>query len=228
MIKPLFCAAAFGGMNVPLSQSFPSLVLLDRDGVINEDVGAPGVICPSQLRLTTNAALAIGSLRRRGANVALITNQSCVGKGLLTPKGLEDIHGLLQQLLLQDDKDAYLDKIYVCTSTKDDNDPRMKPHPGMILEAMDDFSVAPEDCIFVGDTVTDMQAAHAAGIERRMLVETGYGLGLMNSVSAATPTPQWVHTVEHNDDLNSVTPFVYTKNLYEAVSWLCDGGNIPC
>ena len=50
--------------------SIPRLILLDRDGVVNEDVGAPGVIEPRQLQITPNAGRALGRLRRRGCHVS--------------------------------------------------------------------------------------------------------------------------------------------------------------
>ncbi len=77
----------------------PRLILLDRDGVVNEDVGAPGVLCPSQLELTPNAGIAIGRLKRSGCKIALITNQSCVGKGLINIQQLHDIHQRIQDMV---------------------------------------------------------------------------------------------------------------------------------
>jgi histidinol phosphatase-like enzyme len=83
---------------VPTRILLPKLVLLDRDGVINEDVGPPGVICKSQFRLTYCAGKAIGSLKRCGCRVAIITNQSCVGKGLLAIEELNYIHSEMQHV----------------------------------------------------------------------------------------------------------------------------------
>lgn len=58
----------------------------------------------------------------------------------------------------------------------------------MILEACQDFSVDPTfDCMFIGDTLTDMQAAKAAGVEKRILVQTGYGFALMKNRQASNP-----------------------------------------
>jgi phosphoglycolate phosphatase-like HAD superfamily hydrolase len=74
-------------------------VLLDRDGVINMDVGSPGILAPSQLTLAPDAAETIETLKRRGCRVSLVTNQNSVGKGRLTLSQLYDIHEhLLQQL----------------------------------------------------------------------------------------------------------------------------------
>lgn len=202
--------------------NLPKLVLIDRDGVINEDVGSPGVIFKSQFRLTNRAGHAIGLLKRCGCQVAVVTNQSCVGKGLLTTSELNDIHFEMKRLLLEQDKDASIDMIYVCTSSKDD--PRKKPNPGMIVEACQDFQVDPAvDCVFIGDTLTDLQAAAAGGIERRILVQTGYGFSLMGNIPASN-YPQLIRghdSLIKDLELRSVAPFYYATNLAAAVDYYC-------
>jgi len=153
--------------------NLPRLILLDRDGVVNEDVGSPGVVCKSQLTLTPNAAKAIGSLRRRGCKVVLVTNQSCVGKGLIPRQELDAINDHLQDMLRYDDDDAILDNIYLCTSVNESDDPRMKPNSGMIVEACQDESIPPDECIMIGDSLRDLEAAQSGGVPRKILVSTG-------------------------------------------------------
>lgn len=210
----------------------PKLILLDRDGVINEDVGAPGVTSSSQLRLTNNAASAIGNLRRKSCKVALITNQSCVGKGLITKHDLDEIHETLQLMLKNDDNDAIFDGIYQCLSTKEDKDPRMKPKPGMILDAIKDFDIKnneEDSIVFIGDNLTDMQAASAAGVKLKILVSTGYGMEFMGGC-IASKEPSLISSNlfddNYSDIMDSVTPFVYAKNLYAASTWLCGEHNV--
>ena len=205
-------------------KTLPKLVLLDRDGVINQDVGAPGVISLNQLQLTEGAGAAIGSLKRAGCNVVMVTNQSCLGKKLLSESGLEEIQTKLQTMLLEEDADAQLDRIYQCTSRKQDKDPRMKPNPGMVLEAIQNFQVSSDECIFIGDTFTDLQAAKAGGVSSRILVETGYGFGLMGKTSATMPPTLVTNIYSLNGDVESelvsVTPFFYSSNLNQAVAWI--------
>lgn len=65
---------------------------------------------------------------------------------------------------------------YVCTSLNDSGDPRMKPNPGMILEACQNEKVAkvsPNKSVMIGDSLSDLQAAQAGGISRKILVSTG-------------------------------------------------------
>ena len=102
----------------------------------------------------------------------------------------------------------------------------MKPNPGMIFDALEAAKIASvENCVFIGDTLTDMQAATTAGVPLRILVSTGYGLGLMDQVDATFPPTLVTKT---DSDLKSVTPFVYAKNLDQAVSWLLSRDDSLC
>jgi D-glycero-D-manno-heptose 1,7-bisphosphate phosphatase len=245
-----------------VGHSLAKLVLLDRDGVINQDVGSPGVTRPEQLALTPNAGSAMLALRNAGYKIALISNQSCVGKGLMTRHELDDIFDTLQDLLLkeqitqeEEDPNAFCtsaanyccpwDALYISTTTVDVPDPRRKPNPGMILEACQDFGVSPQDCIFIGDTLTDLQAATSARVPLRMLVSTGYGSGLLeecgidqsklvcnNDCCVISSTDDDDHDLPlflskagqdtHGmyEKLQKVMPFVYTKNLDSALQCL--------
>ncbi|CAJ1953593.1 unnamed protein product [Cylindrotheca closterium] len=199
----------------------PKLVLLDRDGVINQDVGAPGVISKTQFQLHDGVGTAIAKLKQRGCRVVVITNQSCVGMGLLEPNGLNEIHEEMQRLLQEEDAEATLDEIYFCTAVDDDN-PRKKPNPGMVIEACSNWNIDASEAVFVGDTLTDMQAAKAGGVANRILVQTGYGFGLMGNQPAQSP-PMIVkanNLVESQSQMSIVTPFADTQDLPAAVQWL--------
>jgi len=161
----------------------PFLVCLDRDGVINQDVGSPGVTDAADLRLIPGAATAIAALNASGAHVCIVTNQSAVGKGLLTPTGLQSIHDKLRAELAA--AGAWVDGILVaCDAAVSGASRRRKPGPGMLEEAMSHFGVGPSRTVFVGDTMTDMQAAAAAGVPRRALVATGYGAAVRRALAA--------------------------------------------
>lgn len=202
----------------------PKLFLLDRDGVINRDVGAPGVLDSSQLELTPNAGVAIGRLKRAGCKIAVVTNQSCVGKGLISEAYLvENIHKQLQTILLEEDSDALIEHFLFCTSLRDSGDPRMKPNSGMLIEAMEMFRFNPEETVLIGDAFRDLIAASGAGIKLRVLVETGYGHELISR----SPNLNKCDGVELIDDENfndalmpPISPFLYTTNLNTAVEWI--------
>jgi phosphoglycolate phosphatase-like HAD superfamily hydrolase len=84
----------------------------------------------------------------------------------------------------------------------------------MIVEACQDFQVDPAvDCVFIGDTLTDLQAAAAGGIEKRILVQTGYGFSLMGNIPASN-YPQLIRghdSLIKDLELRSVAPFYYAQ-----------------
>mmetsp|Transcript_30847 Transcript_30847/g.70571 ORF Transcript_30847/g.70571 Transcript_30847/m.70571 type:complete len:264 (-) Transcript_30847:38-829(-) len=222
----------------PTTSICSALILLDRDGVINRDVGSPGVTNLSNFHLLPGSAHAIGKIKRNGGVAAIITNQSCVGKGLLSSSDLENIHEQMLQMLQCEDPDAILEKIYCCMSTKKFGDERMKPNPGMVLEALRDFhdDDSSDAVVFIGDTVTDLQAARRASDAtgttiHKILVSTGYGREITGFVPDNGPVN--IENVGHMkkvsgdiDRLSSfpkeICPFVYAKDLEGAVNWLLD------
>lgn len=147
------------------------LVLLDRDGVINED-RVDSVTTQEQFVFIDGAIEAIESLNDAGIYVAVVTNQSAVGKGLMTQETLDSIH--LNMCREIEKYDGYVDAVYACTDHPDHPTHRRKPAPGMIEEALDEFEAKAKDTPFVGDALRDLQAAHAAGCPR-YLVKTGKG-----------------------------------------------------
>ena len=135
-----------------------SLVLLDRDGVINEDVGSPGVCRVDDFRLVPGAAAAIARLNRAGATVCVVTNQTCVGKGLVTELELDGIHRRLRDALREEGgEDASIDRILVATTVSTVPCDRRKPNPGMVLEAMA-ATAAPGETCRPATPATDMAA----------------------------------------------------------------------
>lgn len=148
------------------------LLLLDRDGVLNEN-REDYVKSPDELRLLPRAADALARFNRAGWQVALCSNQSAVGRGIITAATLDRIHDRLRDELAR--AGARLDAIYVATDAPHQATPRRKPGPGMLIEAMERFRASPADCVMVGDALGDMMAARAAGDVRRVLVRTGHG-----------------------------------------------------
>ena len=94
-------------------------MFLDRDGTLNYDPGYLKVA--ADLKLLAGVGPALARLKRAGAKLVVVTNQSGVGRGILTLKDLEAIHARLQGLLEQED--AALDAIYFCPHHPDDGVP---------------------------------------------------------------------------------------------------------
>lgn len=147
------------------------LVLLDRDGVLNED-RADYVKTPAELAMIDGSAAAVKRFNDAGLKVALVTNQSAVGRGIVTEAMLARIHEALREALSREG--ARLDAVHVCTDRPDAATSRRKPGPGMLIEAMTNFGLGPRDTVMIGDDRRDLEAAKAAGCAR-ILVRTGKG-----------------------------------------------------
>lgn len=158
-------------------------VFLDRDGTVIELVHH--LTAPADVRLIDGAAQAIADLRASGYLIILVTNQSVIGRGLLTETGLEAVHDVMCKQLLEA-ADATVDGIYFCPlkpGTKDPTiieDPMRKPGPGMLLQAAREQHLDLARSWMVGDTVSDMWAGRHAGC-KTMLVKTGYGENVNSS-----------------------------------------------
>ncbi len=111
-------------------------------------------------------------LNRAGIKVAVVTNQSVVGRGIITPAQLDAIHADLTARLAA--AGAVLDALLFAPDTPDRATARRKPGPGMLLEAMARFQAPPADALMIGDQPTDAEAAHRAGVDF-ILVRTGKG-----------------------------------------------------
>jgi D-glycero-D-manno-heptose 1,7-bisphosphate phosphatase len=151
------------------------LVLTDRDGVLNED-RLHGVRRPEELVLLPGAAEAVRRLNEAGIPIAVVTNQSIVGRGLITAPELEAIHQRLRSELARA-AGAKLDLILCAPDQPEKPGPDRKPAPGMLLKAMKRYAGTPADTVMIGDDRRDIQAGAAAGC-RRILVRTGKGAAL--------------------------------------------------
>ena len=145
-------------------------VLLDRDGTITEEIGY--VLDPSELRLLPSTGAALRRLRELGLGVAAISNQSPIGRGLLSPETLDAIHARLAELL--EAEGIALDGIYVCPHVPDAGCHCRKPRPGLALRAAAELGFDPDQAIVVGDHASDMGLARAIGATG-ILVRTGHG-----------------------------------------------------
>lgn len=165
------------------------LVLLDRDGVINVD-RSDSVKSLGELALIAGSAAAIARLNASGIKVAVVTNQSVVGRGVISARQLEAIHERLAEMLAGEG--ARLDELFVCTDPPGAPSQRRKPRPGMLIEALRRFSAQPAQTPMIGDDLRDLEAAHAAGCPR-MLVRTGKGALTQAAGIPAALLPVAVH-----------------------------------
>jgi D-glycero-D-manno-heptose 1,7-bisphosphate phosphatase len=150
---------------------------LDRDGTVIELVHH--LTDPAEVRLIPGAGEAIARLNGAGIAVAIVTNQSVIGRGKLTEDGLARVHAEMTRQL--DAHGAVLDAVHHCPLAPTVGDPRViehpdrKPGPGMLLRASRDLGLALPRSVMVGDTISDMLAGRNAGVGATILVRTGYG-----------------------------------------------------
>lgn len=142
-------------------------VFLDRDGVINVDVGYPHRI--EDFSFIPGAPEAIKALNDAGYRVVVVSNQSGVARGLFTEDRVRLFHQHIAQSLAL--SGARIDAFYFCPYHPDAvveryrvDHPERKPHPGMIERAAREMNLDLTRSFLIGDRETDIQAATAAGI----------------------------------------------------------------
>ncbi len=136
-------------------------VVLDRDGVINQD-SADYIRSLADWRPLPGALQAIARLSDAGFGLAVATNQSGVGRGYLDPSTLEAIHTRLREQVAA--AGGRLAAIAWCPHTPDDHCACRKPRPGLLKQLMAECGFAAADALMVGDAARDIEAARAAGM----------------------------------------------------------------
>lgn len=148
------------------------LVILDRDGVINED-SASYIKSPDEWRPIPGSLEAVARLNQAGFHVVLATNQSGVGRGLFEVSTLNAIHDKMQRSLAQ--LGGRIDAIFFCPHAEEANCACRKPKSGLLEEIARRFNVELKGVPSVGDALRDLQAAAAVGATP-ILVLTGKGM----------------------------------------------------
>ena len=147
------------------------LVILDRDGVINQE-SANFIKNPNEWIALPGSLEAIALLNQSGFRVVLATNQSGVGRGLYDMATLNAIHDKMHRALSQ--VGGRIDALFYCPHTADDHCTCRKPKTGMIEDIGRRFSVDLTDVYGVGDSLRDLQAFADAGC-KPILVRSGKG-----------------------------------------------------
>jgi D-glycero-D-manno-heptose 1,7-bisphosphate phosphatase len=184
-------------------------VFLDRDGVINEEVGY--LVSLDKLKIIPSAYKAIKLINESGMKAVVISNQAGVAKGLFTEEFVRETNDRLQTILSK--QGAYINKFYYCPHhpTEGTEPYRQicdcrKPAPGMLLRAAQELNIDLKKSYFVGDRYRDMEAAKKAEV-KGILVKTGYGSELLQ-----------------DDGLDKATaeskPDFIAADILEAVKWI--------
>jgi histidinol-phosphate phosphatase family protein len=156
-------------------------IFLDRDGVLNEEVGR--ISRPQDLVLCPGVGEAVVRINRSTYRSVVITNQPVIARGDCTEEDLARIHARLDTLLAQDH--AYVDALYYCPHHPDKGFPGevaalkfacscRKPEPGLIEQAAEELRIDLARSWLIGDMTTDMELARRCGL-RFIMVGTGHG-----------------------------------------------------
>ena len=133
----------------------PKAIVFDRDGTLIENVPYNGD--PDLVRPVENARSALDRLRGAGLATAVVTNQAGVGRGLLAADDVRRVNGRVEELL------GPLGPWFVCPHAPEDACSCRKPEPEMIRRAAASLGLAPHECVMIGDTAADVEAAVRAG-----------------------------------------------------------------
>lgn len=147
------------------------LVILDRDGVLNQDSDAY-VKSVDEWIAIPGSAEAVGKLCKAGYTVAVATNQSGLARGYFTPADLDAMHEKMITLVAQ--HDGKFAHIAFCPHGPDDHCDCRKPLPGLIHQIETALGVSAKGAWMVGDSIRDLEAGVQAGC-KPVLVRTGKG-----------------------------------------------------
>lgn len=136
------------------------LIILDRDGIINQD-SLNYIKNADEFILIPDSVNAITRLTKAGYKIGVATNQSGVSRGLYTEDELVVIHN--KMLSSVEKAGGKIDAIEYCIHLPEEQCPCRKPQPGMLLALSEKFHCSLDQVAFVGDRVSDIEAAYAAG-----------------------------------------------------------------
>jgi D-glycero-D-manno-heptose 1,7-bisphosphate phosphatase len=159
------------------------LVMLDRDGVINED-RVEFIRSPEDWRPLPGSLEAIARLHRAGFLVTVVTNQSGVGRGLFSETVLHSIHARMRAAV--EAAGGALAGIYYCPHLPEALCECRKPQPGMLRRLARELGRDVRGAPLIGDRPADLLAAQAVGA-RPILVRTGSGEATLAALAGHTP-----------------------------------------
>lgn len=135
-------------------------VFLDRDGTLMVDHGYVGD--PSQVELLPGVVTALLALQGAGYSLIIVSNQSGIGRGLLTEADVNAVNQRLRTIL--GSHGIYLNGIYYCSHSPEHGCDCRKPKPGLLLAALSGHRLNPAECYMLGDKWSDVEAGAAAGV----------------------------------------------------------------
>ena len=181
------------------------LVILGRDGILNQ-FREGHVTAPEEWDPVPGALEAVARINHAGWHTVVATNQSGIGRGMIDMSAVNAVHAHMNKLLMA--QGARVDAVFFCPHMPEDHCDCRKPKPGLLLDIGRRYGTDLSQVPVVGDTLRDLQAAHAAGCEPH-LVLSGRAKGLegdaLQQLLAQVPRAR-VH-----EDLNAFVDFLLAR-----------------
>ena len=173
------------------------LVILDRDGVINED-SDDYIRTPEEYIPIPGSLEAIARLKKAGYTVVVATNQSGIGRGYFDIDTLNAMHDKLNQLLAE--VGGSVDGFFYCPHAPEDHCDCRKPAPGLYQQISQQFNTELTGVPVIGDSLRDIEAAWVVGASP-ILVRTGKGSRTLATSEGLDDVPVYEDLAEAVDAL---------------------------
>lgn len=183
-------------------------IFLDRDGVIIENVDTY-VRTWEEVAFLPGTVEALCRLRCSPYKVVFITNQSVIGRGIITAAEALSINDRIVRVI--EDAGGRVDGVFICPHAPQDQCDCRKPEPGLFYQAARALSLDLPQSVFVGDALTDIQAGRNAGIRSSVLVRTGRG-----AAQLALPAARSLEPFPVFDRLDDVVSALFSGLLSQA------------
>ena len=177
------------------------LIILDRDGVINEDLERP-VGHPDEWVPIPGSLEAIARLHQAGWHIAVATNQSGIGRGLIELETLHDIHRRMHEMVNK--AGGKIDVVAFCPHGDSSECDCRKPAPGMLYTISERLDIDLSKVVLVGDSLRDMQAAMATAATP-IIVRTGKGQKTLDNNKGLEHIPAYDDLASYVDALLTPT-----------------------
>jgi D-glycero-D-manno-heptose 1,7-bisphosphate phosphatase len=155
-------------------------VFLDRDGTLIAEKHY--LHRPEDVEIFTGAAQALRRLAEAGFKLVIVTNQSGIGRGYFTLADAERVNEHVAREFAR--AGVHFEKTYIAPEAPDLPSRGRKPSPQFLFDARDEFQLDLAQSFMVGDKLIDLECGWNAGVNRSILVRTGYGAGLERQAPA--------------------------------------------
>ena len=163
------------------------VAFLDRDGTIIEEKDF--IKSPDEIEFIPGSIEAIRILKKLGYKIVVISNQSGIGRGILTEKMVKEVNESFIRKLMENG--ALIDALYFCPHHPDDDCDCRKPKTGLIQKAAAEHKLDLEKAVVIGDKLSDLELGKNLG-GKSILVLTGYGKKEREKLSSTRIKPDFV------------------------------------